>query len=588
MKKQWLALIMAAVLMMTSTVSVFAVDETQLAETFVESSSEIYEETDITEETVLELETEVLSETQAAVLETESVLDTEIVSERETVLETEEETLIEMEAQTLTEKLMETSLSMGGTLELEQDLYASGYNGSLDSLDKNSDIVPFCLTYTYYFAEAQKIHELVNQVRIDAGVAPLQYDSYLEEDACVRASEIAIVFDHTRPNGQPWHSLDSYMDGENIAGGYRTAEQIVAAWVQSRDHYANMIDPDFKSMGVGMVFAEDTDYGYYCALEMSCSEGDGYCIDAVTETTSMIVEAAVNDATCEIRNFVLRLYEVVFGRQADYDGLVDWFNQLFFGKNTGAGVAFGFFFSDEFKNQDTSDEEYVDILYATMFDRAGDPAGKQGWLDDLKAGFSREYVFRGFVESQEFTDLCDEFGIIRGSVSLSENRDQNTGITRFVSRLYSKALGRSPEAAGLNDWTGRILRGEATPETVAFGFFFSDEMKLKKLDDVEFVKVLYRVFLDREADPAGLADWVSRLEAGMKREAVMYGVSKSAEFGKILEEYGLSQTQGELVYVTNTGAKYHKSSCRMTNQSKVPILIEDAKYIGYTACQICH
>ena len=90
------------------------------------------------------------------------------------------------------------------------------------------------------------------------------------------------------------------------------------------------------------------------------------------------------------------------GRKADPVGLAEWFNQLILGNNTGADVAQGFFFSDEFKNKNTSNEVYVDVLYATMFDRAADPSGKSAWLDILDTGFSRTYAYRGFVESQEF------------------------------------------------------------------------------------------------------------------------------------------------------------------------------------------
>ena len=64
---------------------------------------------------------------------------------------------------------------------------------------------------------------------------------------------------------------------------------------------------------------------------------------------ALIIEARGTEAACQVKNFVIRLYEKVLGRKADPVGLAEWFNQLILGNNTGADVAQGFFFSDEFK-----------------------------------------------------------------------------------------------------------------------------------------------------------------------------------------------------------------------------------------------
>lgn len=40
-----------------------------------------------------------------------------------------------------------------------------------------------------------------------------------------------------------------------------------------------------------------------------------------------------------------------------------------------------------------------------------DPAGFNGWIDLLSAGASRGAVLDGFLASQEFINLSEEFGI---------------------------------------------------------------------------------------------------------------------------------------------------------------------------------
>lgn len=46
--------------------------------------------------------------------------------------------------------------------------------------------------------------------------------------------------------------------------------------------------------------------------------------------------------------------------------------------------------------------------------------------------------------------------------------------------------------------------------------------------------------------------------------------------------------QGQTVYVTNTGKKYHLDGCRSLSKSKIPISLSEAKAQGYTPCGICN
>lgn len=48
-----------------------------------------------------------------------------------------------------------------------------------------------------------------------------------------------------------------------------------------------------------------------------------------------------------------------------------------------------------------------------------------------------------------------------------------------------------------------------------------------------------------------------------------------------------SPSQGQTVYITDTGSKYHRYGCRYLKKSCIPISLESAKKQGYTACRIC-
>lgn len=242
----------------------------------------------------------------------------------------------------------------------------------------------------------------------------------------------------------------------------------------------------------------------------------------------------------QVQAFVRRLYEKALGREAEAAGLADWTNRLCTGVSDGANAAKGFFFSDEFKNKNCSDSEYVELLYNVMMDRASDAGGKADWMNRLANGVSREGVYKGFAESAEFSHICDSYGITRGTAAVSEGRDRNTGLTTFVARLYTKALGRNYEVAGLNDWCNRVCDGTWSINDVSTtGFFNSQEFLNKNTTDDEYVKILYRTFFDREYDQAGYSDWMSRLKSGTSRNDVLMGFCNSQEFANLKAGYGL-------------------------------------------------
>ena len=240
-----------------------------------------------------------------------------------------------------------------------------------------------------------------------------------------------------------------------------------------------------------------------------------------------------------IEAFVSRLYKEILGRDADPSGLKAWADVLKSGKEQGAKVAQGFIDSEELKKRNLSDDAYIRALYRTFFDREADDGGLAAWQNVLDSGLSRMHVFRGFAESDEFTKICDSYGIIRGYADLTAPMDQNEGVTKFIVRSYRLCLDREADAGGLNGWCDAILSGKNTAKEAAYGFVFSDEFLKKDLSDKEYIKVLYRVFMDREADGGGLGSWEKVLKEGKSREHVFNGFSDSQEFRKICQSYGI-------------------------------------------------
>ena len=260
---------------------------------------------------------------------------------------------------------------------------------------------------------------------------------------------------------------------------------------------------------------------------------------SVTATTGTTDTSDTTDTTTQHKAapFVKLLYQYVLDRTATQSEIDYWVGRLENG-STGAEVAYGFIFSQEFQNKNYSDADYVEHLYLSLMGRASDADGKADWVTHLTNGVSRLYVFRQFTDSAEFGNLCNTYEIQRGTVTLNENRDQNYNVTRFVARNYTEFLGRNYDVDGLNDWSGRINSGYGMGN-VAYGFVFSQECINMNLSNSDYVKMLYRGIFGREYDEAGLNDWVNQMNNGTSRETVFWGFANSQEFANMVASYGL-------------------------------------------------
>ncbi|HBU11301.1 MAG TPA: hypothetical protein DEB31_00755 [Clostridiales bacterium] len=118
------------------------------------------------------------------------------------------------------------------------------------------------------------------------------------------------------------------------------------------------------------------------------------------------------DTNLNVTGFVSRLYENFLGRTYDVDGLNNWCGYLNSGR-TAAEVATGFFYSTEAST--LSNEQRVEACYRAFLGRTYDPSGKNNWMNQIAMPHGKERVFYGFVMSQEFTNICAQYGIPRGN-----------------------------------------------------------------------------------------------------------------------------------------------------------------------------
>ena len=112
-----------------------------------------------------------------------------------------------------------------------------------------------------------------------------------------------------------------------------------------------------------------------------------------------------------ITKFIYRCYEVFLGRKPDEKGLNEWCECLLSGQINAKDAAYGFVMSAEFQNKGMSDTDYIKTLYRGLFDRTEDSEGLSQWKAILDRGCSRESIFYGFADSDEFRKLAASFGL---------------------------------------------------------------------------------------------------------------------------------------------------------------------------------
>ncbi|MDQ0987329.1 CAP domain-containing protein [Streptomyces sp. V2I9] len=100
---------------------------------------------------------------------------------------------------------------------------------------------------------------LVNQERAKAGCSPLSTSAPLTSLAQNFSEDMAArgFFDHTNPDGDtPWDRAARAgvqgLGAENIARGQADARAVMDAWMDSDGHRANILNCDYKTIGIGI------------------------------------------------------------------------------------------------------------------------------------------------------------------------------------------------------------------------------------------------------------------------------------------------------------------------------------------------
>ena len=272
--------------------------------------------------------------------------------------------------------------------------------------------------------------------------------------------------------------------------------------------------------------------------------------DQFASSTEFLLDYGSLDNT----GFVQQLYRNVLGREADPDGLANWVGQLNDGASRGT-VLIGFSESPEFQTDIAGQVEIVRLYYlllkrmpttAELQNRLGflqgygqtDTLFAQGYSSGLADSDYVRLVFQGFLRRAADPGALSAISSALTAGTVSQGGLVNTLLSSTesslyvapASRLYLAALLRIPDQPGLDNWVAYV-RAVNSLQSAADAFAASQEFmnRYGAMNNSDYVSALYVNVLGRQADPAGLADWVAQLNGGASRGQVLIGFSESPE-----------------------------------------------------------
>jgi hypothetical protein len=154
-------------------------------------------------------------------------------------------------------------------------------------------------------ADEQAFVTLINTYRQQNGLVPLKISDRLQAAAEWMSLDMAQknYFNHTDSLGRdPFQRMTAFgyaystYKGENIAAGHGTATETFDQWKNSAGHNANMLNGNYRVMGIGRAYVAGSTYRYYWTNDFGGYDDSGTPL-ADTTAPTVSLTAPANGAT---------------------------------------------------------------------------------------------------------------------------------------------------------------------------------------------------------------------------------------------------------------------------------------------------
>lgn len=155
-----------------------------------------------------------------------------------------------------------------------------------------------------------------------------------------------------------------------------------------------------------------------------------------------------------IDEFISDAYNHLLGRSGDLDGMNYWKEELT-SQNKGAlDLINEFIVLDEFKAQNLSDKEYINAIYEVLFNRSADSDGLNYWYDIYtkdKTSYRMKNIVFNIADDVEFLSRINELNIILKKVDLNLFYSEYLNSNNKLREITSVQLGEIQEGMSFFD-----------------------------------------------------------------------------------------------------------------------------------------
>ena len=135
-------------------------------------------------------------------------------------------------------------------------------------------------------AQETELQRVINEFRASKGLPTVQISDTLTFSAKWMAQDLAVnnYFSHTSLDGRTpqermagaGYPATATWTGENLAAGFAAPGDVLAGWIASPGHYAVLVNPNYRAIGIGRAYSATSTYKSYWAANF------GGVVDAAT------------------------------------------------------------------------------------------------------------------------------------------------------------------------------------------------------------------------------------------------------------------------------------------------------------------
>lgn len=200
------------------------------------------------------------------------------------------------------------------------------------------------------------------------------------------------------------------------------------------------------------------------------------------------ITLTIMEPTTQTEAFAIRMIDNMLGDLVTEEAVAGWVD-FFEAGNTAVDAIMAIVLNPAFVERDLTDEEFLQAMVETMFDRAFTEA-------DMVHMATIEYwgrwtLINGFAATQEFINLATVAGITPGSLNYAARAPL---FSLYIAELYQYLLGREVAPHEMLNWIamwypGGVLSASWMIETAIFGATEFQTL-LAEWSDEEFVETM--------------------------------------------------------------------------------------------------